>query len=129
MNSLSTGTDGIRVDSGGLATCVSRLLRKALVGGIAALSRVLPTSLRESRFSMAYRHPYARHLMTGRQSCRSTPRGTRNINLTNEQGRSHMGVRREPTPPSGCPPRSGSMPWHWQRGGRPPAWPNSDGYA
>ena len=37
MSSLSTGTDGVRVDSEECATCVSRLLKKALIGGIAAL--------------------------------------------------------------------------------------------
>jgi hypothetical protein len=41
---------------------------------------VLPTSPRESRFSLAYSHPYERHPMTWRQSCRSRPYCTRNIN-------------------------------------------------
>jgi hypothetical protein len=42
--------------------------------------RLLPTSPRESRFSLAYSHPYERHPMTWRQSCRSRPHCTRNIN-------------------------------------------------
>src|SRR4030095_6337920 len=37
---------------------------------------VLPTSPRDSRFSLAYSHPYARHPMTWRQLCRSRPHCT-----------------------------------------------------
>ena len=35
---------------------------------LTAQHRVLPTSPRESRFSIAYSHPYERHPMTWRQS-------------------------------------------------------------
>jgi hypothetical protein len=61
---------------------------------------VLPTSPRESRFSLAYSHPDERHPMTWRQSCRSKPLCTRNTNLTNWPGSLRTGVRRGPTPPS-----------------------------
>jgi hypothetical protein len=44
---------------------------------------LLPTSPRESRFSLAYSHPYARNVMTWRQSCTSKPRCTRSTNSTN----------------------------------------------
>jgi integration host factor subunit beta len=44
---------------------------------------VLPTSPRDSRFSLAYSHPYARHPMTWRQLCRSRPHCTQNTNWTN----------------------------------------------
>ena len=57
-----------------LAQCVREALEEY---------RVLPTSRRESRFSLAYSHPYVRNLMTWRQACRSTPRCTRNTNWTN----------------------------------------------
>jgi hypothetical protein len=30
-------------------------------------ARLLPTSMRETRFSLAYSHPYDMNLMTGRQ--------------------------------------------------------------
>jgi hypothetical protein len=51
--------------------------------GWGAVHAVLPTSPRESRFSLAYSHPYKRHPMTWRQSCRSRPHCTRNTNWTN----------------------------------------------
>ena len=44
---------------------------------------LLPTSPRESRFSMAYSHPYEGNPMTWRAPCRSRPRCTRSTNLTN----------------------------------------------
>jgi len=44
---------------------------------------LLPTSPRESRFSMAYSHPYEGNPMTWRTPCRSRPRCTRSTNLTN----------------------------------------------
>jgi hypothetical protein len=44
---------------------------------------LLPTSPRESRFPLAYSHPYARNVMTWRQSCTSKPRCTRSTNSTN----------------------------------------------
>jgi hypothetical protein len=34
----------------------------------ALLQRLLPTSMRETRFSLAYSHPYDRNLMPGRQA-------------------------------------------------------------
>jgi hypothetical protein len=33
-----------------------------------AVLRLLPTSMRETRFSLAYSHPYDRNLMPGRQA-------------------------------------------------------------
>jgi hypothetical protein len=60
MNSLSTGTDGVRVDSEGLATCVSRLLKKALVGGIAALSLLGQSP--EARAEVELLHTYGSSL-------------------------------------------------------------------
>src|SRR5712691_3834583 len=47
------------------------------------LHSLLPTSPRESRFSFAYSHPYARNVMTWRQSCTWKPRCTRSTNSTN----------------------------------------------
>ena len=44
---------------------------------------LLPTSPRESRFSLAYSHPYEGNLMTWRATCRSRPRCTRSTNWTN----------------------------------------------
>ena len=44
---------------------------------------VLPTSPRASRCSLVYSHPYERHPMTWRPSCRSRPQCTRNITWTN----------------------------------------------
>ena len=44
---------------------------------------LLPTSPRESRFSLAYSHPYEGNSMTWRQSCRSSPHYTRSTNWTN----------------------------------------------
>ena len=90
---------------------------------------VFPTSPRESRFSLAYSHPEARHPMTWRPSCRSRPPGTRHPNWTNEQGRVRPGARRGRPLVRDFPKRSGIRLERWPRSCRPRAWPNSDGGA
>jgi hypothetical protein len=90
---------------------------------------LLPTSPRESRFSMAYSHPYEGNPMTWRAPCRSRPRCTRSTNLTNEPRSLSTGARRGRTPASAFPKRSGIMPSRWPRPCRPRAWPNSYGCA
>jgi Reverse transcriptase (RNA-dependent DNA polymerase) len=60
----------------------ARRIREVLPKRCAKYGRVLPTSPRESRCSFAYSHPYEKHPMTWRQSCRSRPLYTRNTNWT-----------------------------------------------
>jgi ABC-type uncharacterized transport system substrate-binding protein len=90
---------------------------------------VLPTSPRESRFFMAYSHPYEGNPMPWRQSCRSRPHCTRSTNWTNEPRSLSTGARRGHTPASAFPKRSGIRPSRWPRPCRPRAWPNSYGCA
>jgi hypothetical protein len=96
---------------------------------VAAELAVLPTSPRESRFFMAYSHPYEGNPMPWRQSCRSRPHCTRSTNWTNEPRSLSTGARRGHTPASAFPKRSGIRPSRWPRPCRPRAWPNSYGCA
>ena len=61
---------------------IAALRDRIVQEGLRMLCGVLPTSPRESRCSFAYSHPYEKHPMTWRQSCRSRPLYTRNTNWT-----------------------------------------------
>src|SRR5262249_1789720 len=90
-------------------------------------ARLLPTSPRESRLSMAYSHPYASNSMTWRSICRSSPPYTRSTNWTNEPGSLSTGARHGRILANVFPKHSGIRPWPWPQPCRPRAWPNSYG--